>query len=330
VSVSEFRYTICPVGNASYLAANRDEFIPAAFRRRNVKPVLLQTLPKETWAVHYTYRDPALFREGGNIPPIWAHAGNGGVVLLGITFLSTRRFVLARVNSDIGGPEDLRGKRLAIPVHPHAHIDFYKYGALRGFETALSLRGVSPREVRFVELLDDPDAWTVDLTALDEDRADAVFVRFVKAQRMLATGKYRIVCELTADPDFVWPINNEYPNILTVSRALTEMAPELVVEYVKQVIKAARWAALHMAEVVELFAKQLRGTPGEVIASLPPDFHRQLEPNFSKKGLWALESQKRFLFDKGAITKDFDIDVWKDETFLAQALRELEEEEKVG
>ena len=57
-------------------------------------------------------------------------------------------------------------------------------------------------------------------------------------------------------------------------------------------------------------------------------FHRRLELDFSKKGLLALESQKRFLFDKGVITKNFDIDAWKDEFFLTQALRELKEEER--
>jgi 2'-hydroxybiphenyl-2-sulfinate desulfinase len=325
--MKEFRYTICPVGNASYLSANRDEFLASACKKRGVTPVLLQSLASDRWHVHYTYQDPALFREGGNIPPLWAQSRGEEIVLLGITFLPTRRYVLARVDSNIDGIEDLRGRRLAVPVHPNAHIDFYKYAVIRGFLTALSARGMGRGDVDFVEIEDDPCRWIVDLDVLDKNMADAVFVRFTKAQRMLASGRYKILYEVTANPDYVWPLNNEYPNILTVSRKLAIDAPEIVVEYVKQAIKAARWAKTHMAEVVELFAKQLRGTPGEVITSLPHDFHKNLEPNLSKKGLSALESQKRFLLEEGVISNDFEIESWKDETFLTAALSEIERED---
>jgi 2'-hydroxybiphenyl-2-sulfinate desulfinase len=309
------------VGNAGFIAANRNEFLKDAFAGSGVTPVLLQSLPPERWSVHYTHLDDALFREGGNIPAIWAHAEGAKTVLLGTVFLPTKRYILAAVDSGIDGAEDLRGKRLAIPVHSRAHIDFYKYGALRGFETALAARGVSPHEVHFIEIEDALDAWTVDLSVIGDKLADAVFVRFVKAQRMLASGKYKIVCELTVNPDSVWPINNEYPEVLTVSKSLAHDAPEIVIKYLKQTIRAAQWAKTHLSEVIDLFARQLKGSPGEVITSLPPNFHKKLEPGFSVKGLRALESQKRFLFDKGVITRDFDIESWADTNFLAAALR---------
>jgi len=327
MSLKEFRYTICPVGNASYLSANRGEFLSAAFKKRGVTPVSLRSLPADRRHVHYTYQDPALFREGGNIPPIWAQSRGEDIVLLGIAFLPTKRYVLARTDSNIDGIEALRGRRLAIPVHSNAYIDFYKYTVLRGFLTALNARGMGRGDVRFVEIEDDPERWIADLDVLDRGGADAVFVRFAKAQRMLASGKYKILYEVTANPEHVWPLNNEYPNILTVSRKLALDAPEIVVEYVKQTVRAARWAKTHMAEVVELFARQLSASPGEVITSLPGDFHKNLEPHLSKKGIAALESQKRFLFDEGVISGDFEIESWKDETFLKTALAEIERED---
>jgi 2'-hydroxybiphenyl-2-sulfinate desulfinase len=162
---------------------------------------------------------------------------------------------------------------------------------------------------------------------LDKGEVDAIFARFVFAQKLLATGKYKVVYETTADPEYVWPVNNEHPNILTVSRKLAEEAPEVVTEYTKQVILAARWAKTHFSDTVELFSQQLNGSPGEVIAALKPYFNQTLEPSLSTKGLLAVESQKRFLFDHGVISKDFDVEKWADDRFLKAALAELQEEE---
>jgi 2'-hydroxybiphenyl-2-sulfinate desulfinase len=326
MSVKEFRYTICPVGNASFISAGRHEFLRSAFRKLGISPVLLQSLPRDKWHVHYDYQDHALFREGGNIPPIWAKSNGAEVVLLGAAFLQTKQYVLARIDSDVEGVEDLRGRRLALPVRPDAVVDFYSSVVRRGFERALAAKGVSAVEVEFVAIVT-PDVRNTlgisDVDALDRGYVDAVFARYIFAQRLLASGKYKIIYEVTGDPDHFWPLNNEYPNVLTVSRKLAEDAPEVVIEYVRQTILAARWAKTHLPEVVTLFAKQLDGSPGEVQASLSPGFHKDLEPNLSEKSLLALESQKRFLFDHGVIKNDFDIDKWKDESFLASALRDI-------
>jgi 2'-hydroxybiphenyl-2-sulfinate desulfinase len=327
MSVKEFRYTICPVGNASFISAGRPEFLRTAFRRRGVNPVLLQSLPTDRWHVHYDYQDSALFREGGNIPPIWAKSNGAGVVLLGAAFLQTKQYVFARIDSEIDSIEDLRGKRLAVPVRPDAVIDFYSAAVRRGFEIALAARGVAVGEVEFTPIHSENIRNTlgiVDVDALDRGYVDAVYARYIFAQRLIASGKYKIVYEVTKHPDFLWPLNNEHPNVLTVSKNLADEAPEIVVEYVKQVILAARWAKTHLPEVTTLFAKQLDGSPGEVLSTLPPGFHKDLEPNLSDKALSALESQKRFLYDRGVISHDFDIEKWKDMSFLRAALSDIE------
>jgi 2'-hydroxybiphenyl-2-sulfinate desulfinase len=329
MSVQEFRYTICPVGNAGFIAANRDEFVKKAYEKREITPIRLQTLPQDRWHVHFDYQDDALFREGGNTPPIWAKSTGAEPVLIGIAFLYVRHYVLVRIDSDIGRAEDLRGKKLGVPVRPGPIVDWYSAAVLRGYETALNARGVAPGEVQYIELpagQSHSDFGTIESDALDAGTVDAIFARFVFAQRLLATGKYRAVYETSADPEYLWPVNNEHPNILTVSRGLAESAPEVVVEWVKQTIKAARWAKNHYAETVELFSRQLGGTPGEVIAALRPGFNYTLEPSLSAKGLVAIESQKRFLFDHRVISRDFDIETWKNDYFLNTALQELEAE----
>lgn len=76
---------------------------------------------------------------------------------------------------------------------------------------------------------------------MDRGYVDVVYARYLFAQRLIASGKYKIVYEVTGHPDFLWPLNNEHPNVLTVSKSLANAAPEVVVEYVKQTILSARF-----------------------------------------------------------------------------------------
>jgi 2'-hydroxybiphenyl-2-sulfinate desulfinase len=324
--VKEFRYTICPVGNASFISAGRHEFMRLAFRKRGVNPVLLQSLPQDRWHVHFDYQDNALFREGGNIPPIWSKSNGAGVVLLGAAFLHTKQYILARIDSDIDSVEDLRGRRLALPVHAKAVVDFYCATVRRGFEVALNAKGVGTGEVEFTPIVVSSEKnplGTSDVDALEKGFVDAVFTRYVFAQHLIRSGKFKIIYEVSGDSDYLWPVNNEFPNILTVSRKLADDAPEIVVEYVKQVIRAARWAREHFSDAARLFAKQLNGDVGDVLTAMKLDFHKKLEPDLSENSLLALESQKRFLFDHGVIDKDFDIETWKEDYFLDTAKNEI-------
>jgi 2'-hydroxybiphenyl-2-sulfinate desulfinase len=216
-------------------------------------------------------------------------------------------------------------------------VDFFKATVERGFATALSARGVTPGEVQFVELpsTEAEIATKADkssnlgkklIEALDSGKVDAIYSGGAGAQGLIATGKYKAIYEVSARPEMVAPINNVYPNTLTVSKKLANEEPEVVVEYVKQVLLAAEWAKTHLPETLEFFARQVHGTIGEVTASLPVNFHKHLAPVLSQDGLFALESQKRFLYDHGYIENDFDIEKWADHSFLKAARAQIEAE----
>ena len=333
MSVKEFLYTICPVGNASYISANKG-FLQKGFEKLGVKPIRLQTLPEKEWHVHYDYESPALFREGGNIPPIWSKSEGREPVLIGIAFLPQKSYILVRTDSNIDTVEQLRGKRIGIPTRPEFSIDFFAATALHGFKSALTARDVSLKDVNVVELPSTEaeidmkenkksNIGASAIKALDEGRVDAIFSGSVKAQQLLSTGKYTAIYEVSENPNLVIPTNNCYPNILTVSKKLADEAPEIVVEYVKQVILAAQWAKTNLSGVVELFSTQLHGSAGDVVKSLPAGFHQRLTPSITTEGLLALEGQKRFLLESGYIKNDFDIEAWADDRFLKAAWKEI-------
>jgi len=334
MSIKEFRYTICPVGNSSYIAVNKG-WVHEAAAHLGFAPFLLQSLPKEEWHVHYDYQDPALFREGGNIPPIWAKSNGAEVVLIGLTFLTQKDYILTRADSPIDSVEQLRGSRLGVPSRPEFLIDFYKATVEHGFGTALAARGVSGSEVRFIELPAEEayvnaqanhksNLGKIDAEALVNGQVDAIFSGGARAQALLNTGEYKAIYEISANPGRVLPINNSYPNVLTVSRRLAEEAPELVVAYIKQSLLAAEWAKTNRPEVLALFSNQIHATKGEINASRPSDFHKHLQLKLDEQGLLALEGQKRFLFDHGYISNDFDIEQWADSSFLKAAIAEIE------
>jgi 2'-hydroxybiphenyl-2-sulfinate desulfinase len=328
MTLNEFRYTICPVGNASFISANKDEFMRDAFERLGVKPLPLQNLPKERHMAHYTHLDPALFREGGNIPPIWTKSKGAETVLLGLSCLRLHQYVLVRADSGIERPEDLLGRRLCLPVRPNAIIDFFRATVQRGFETLLDAIDLRKDDAEFVPTVVTDEKSRIgdaEADALDNGQADAVFMLYAYAPRMMASGKYRAICDLASPNAKVPPLSNEYPNILTVSAHLVLDAPKIAVEYVKQAILASRWARTHLKETVELFAKQLRSTEEEASEAFLPDFNECLELSVSDELLSFLDDQKRFLLDHGFITNDFDIGNWLDESFLKTALSDIGE-----
>jgi 2'-hydroxybiphenyl-2-sulfinate desulfinase len=329
MAVKEIHYTICPVGNASYIAANKG-FLQKGLEKLGVKPIKLQTLPKEEWHVHYDYQSPVLFREGGNIPPLWSKSNDAEVVLIGLADLAQKQYILVRADSGIDTIEQLRKRKIGIPVHKEWIIDFHRATAEHGFQIALAARGVSEKETEVVELHEGGDIVNkikrnepIEVEALDSGKVDAIYVKSTRSQALFDTGKYKAIFEIHKHPCHLAPINNEQPNALTVSRRLAEEAPEVVVEYVKQVILAAQWAQTNYAEVLNLFAEQTFGTPGQVASAYTLGFHKTLTPNLSEENLALLEGQKRFLFDRGYLKKDFPLEKWADDRFLKAAWKEL-------
>jgi ABC-type nitrate/sulfonate/bicarbonate transport system substrate-binding protein len=312
----ELWYTRCGAATASALAI-RQNWLQAEFAQGGT--VLHSLRDADSLATrnsHFNHSQSGMFREGGNIPPIWAKAGGQDTVVLGITWLDEYQGVLVRADSDIRSIEDLRGRRLGIPFNEGSLIDFMRGAAQHGFTTALSLADLKPSDTEFVDLAaargdaPRPPAAT-ELDALDAGHVDAIFVRFASGYRISRDARYRQLLNINDLNDPLLRVNNGTPRPITVDRAFLDRHPDIVERYLAVLLRTANWAANHADEVARLLVPESGGADtGDVIATHGRGVHLSFEPKLSEAYIEGLQRQKNFLLDWGYLKADFDVRDW--------------------
>lgn len=329
----ELWYTRCGSATASALAIRKhwlqDEFAKPGTRLHSLRDA--DSL--EIRNAHYHHGLSGLFREGGNIPPIWAKGRGQDTVVVGITWLDEYQGILTRVGSGIQSVGDLKGKRLAIPVRQHAVIDFQRGAAEHVFQTALKLAGLTPQDARFVHIpasvhdredgpLRVPARRPVEVDALERGEVDAVFIRFAQGYRLSRDARFREVINLNHLADPLLRVNNGTPRPVTVDRRFLQEHRDIVVRYLAVLLRTAEWAAHHPDEVLALLApEEGDASIAEVIGSHGTQVHRSFRPRLTPDYILGLETQKNFLRDWGYIRHDFDVRGWVDAGPLAEAER---------
>lgn len=107
-------FTRCPVPTASGIAYKLG-WLQEEFARDGLPIDTLQEA-RQLGHHHYDHLLPGLFREGGNLPALAARAAGAPSRLVGLTWIEEWQTLLVRPDSNIRRPEDLRGKRLALPA----------------------------------------------------------------------------------------------------------------------------------------------------------------------------------------------------------------------
>jgi ABC-type nitrate/sulfonate/bicarbonate transport system substrate-binding protein len=101
--------------------------------------------------------------------------------------------------------------------------------------------------------------------------------------------------------------------------------PELVIAYMKALIKVGRWANQHKHAAAAILNRQTFYLDAE--DTYEGIKHVDMVPSLSAMNLQCIKIGKDFMFSHGYIKNDFDVDAWAKPEFLEQAATEVLKEE---
>ncbi|MFE0170811.1 ABC transporter substrate-binding protein [Streptomyces sp. NPDC059002] len=319
-------FTRCPVPTATGIAADQ-RWLSAEFARDGIAVRSLQDIdpdaahPAVDRQAHYTHALPGLFREGGNVPALWARSRGERTRLVGLTWIEERQAVLVAPGSGIRGAAALRGLRLAVPRHAVA-IDFWRAMALRGFEGALASAGLGPGDAVPVDVpaRGYEGQWAAELAALRRGDVDAVYVKGALAVEAARRAGAEVAVELDELPDRRHRVNNGTPRPITVHQTLLDDHPELVARFLSVLLRAADWAADRPADVARILGAETGAGAEGVAGAYRPGTHRTLHPDLSDERIALLAHQEEGLRAHGFLPEPVDVHAWADRRPLRRAL----------
>jgi ABC-type nitrate/sulfonate/bicarbonate transport system substrate-binding protein len=344
-TVSELWYTRCPVPTASSVAIAQG-WLDAEFAPDGIAVASLRASADDAVREsHFDHTQADSFRQGGNIPPIWTRSRGSDVRLIGLSWAHQYQSIVALPGSGIGGPEQLKGRRLGIARRVNDQIDFWHATSLRGFDSTLRHAGLSLDDVTLVDLPVDEQylrpgfsaaesashsgslfgAYSnrrlqrAEVLALIRGEVDAIYIAGGRGPDLEALVGVDVVFDIAGADDDALKINNITPAALTVSGALLDERPDLVARYVAATLRAARWGVENAVETRRIIAHEVGVAEDFVLPGYPREIHAHLEPTLDPTLVAAIESQRDFLLEHGYIDNRFDIADWIDEGPLEAA-----------
>lgn len=341
-------YTFCPVCCVSNIAHEK-ELLKDEFVKDGIELSHINDLPIEEWQVHFTHNRPDLFRDGGNIPPLWTMSEGADVKVIGMTWSHGHQdsAILVADDSSIKSVAELKGKRIGLVRRLPNLIDFRRATEKRVITMSLKAHGLLEEDITFVDLpVDIPDiatkkevktsgGWSIaaktnwaipqqpEIEALQRGKVDAI-ITFNKNEAVLVQkGLARVIYNLDDHPDWKYSVNGDFPCVITVSGNLVREHPNLVNRWMKILVQAGTWAKDNYHEVVKIMSKATNLSEEIIEEDWPSDFHKNMVPEISDRAIEALEIEKNFLKEHGFINNDFDVRNCVDSRFVDEALKEL-------
>lgn len=333
--VQDIWYTRCPVPTTSGIAQHfkwlHREFAKDGIAFESIRA----SQDKAVRLSHFDHTHPRSFREGGNVPPLWARGNGRDTVVVGITWVDEEQLILVREDSPIRSVEQLRGARLGLPKRDGQIVDIGRAQDLRGLLTALEIGGIGRDEVTFVDLVSDRD---FDLTesrtgevrevhnlhaqVLLAGEVDAIYAKGAVSATLIERHGFRPILDINAQDDPIRRVNAGTPRPITVSGDLARDNPEIVARYLAVLQQTAAWAKNNPDAVVTALAAETQATEAAVRRGFGPKLHEHFDVTLSPVRLQGLRLQKDFLVAEGFI-QDFDFDAWIDPAPLKRAAQLL-------
>ncbi len=349
---NEVYYTNCPLVSASNvdqeLGWTREEY-----KKIGVEYAFLRSRRENNWYPHYIHNMDNLIRFGGLTPPIHVHADLRRTVLLGATHVYEGGCMMVRARDDIYTIKDLKGKKVGLSKSLNTiKMDWWRFQEEQGIELMLRLNGMTRKDVEIVEF-PYPDDWydkpemlepmnnpsetwlkrdhKHDLAFRPLEKAllggvvDAIFTQSKVTQHLMeATGKLKAIEDLSRYPDWTLQVTN-VPAVITCTDVMANEHPELVVTFLKGMIKVGRWANEHKHAAAAILDKQTFYL--DIEDTYQGIKHVDMVPSLSAQNMECIKIGKDFMVSHGYIKHDFDVDAWVAPEFLEQAAIEVLKEE---
>lgn len=347
---NEVYYTNCPLVSAS----NVDQelgWTKEEYKKIGVNYQYMRARKENNWYPHYVHNMDNLIRFGGLFPPVHVHADIRRTRLLGVTHAPHEGgCMMVRSRDDIYRMSELKGKKIGLSRSQNKiKTDWWGIQEEQGIELMLRMNGMTRDDVEIVEF-PYPDDWydkpemmgpemenpselwlkrdhKNDLafrpleTALLTGIVDAIYTQSKPFQHLQeATGKMKAIEDLSRYPDWTLQVAN-IPATITCTVEMAEKHPELVVTFLKGMIKTGRWANEHKHAAAAILDKQTFYL--DVEDTYEGIKHMDIVPNLSPQNLASVEIGKDFMLSHGYIKNDFDVQKWAAPEFLEKASREL-------
>jgi len=154
---------------------------------------------------------------------------------------------------------------------------------------------------------------------------DAIYTQSKVFQHLQeATGKIKMIVDLAKLPDWTLQVANT-PAVITCTDVMAKEHPELVVAYMKAMVKVGRWANRNKRAAGEILNRQTFYLDAE--DTYEGIKHVDMVPSLSAQNLACINIGKDFMVSHGYIKNDFDVNEWAAPEFLEQAATEVLKEE---
>ena len=349
---NEVYYTNCPLISAS----NVDQelgWTAEEYGKLGVKFAYFRSVPETDWYPHYIHNQENLIRFGGLFPPIHVNADYRRTRMLGLTHVPFEGgCLMVRAKDNLFRMSDLKGKKIGITRSLNTlKNDWWRIQEHQGILLMLQMNGMTEKDVKLVDFpypddwYDDPAMlkpminptfWQLnrdhkhDLafrpleTALLEGKVDAIYSQSKVFQHIQeATGEMAAIEDLSKYPDWRLQVAN-IPAIITCTDLMAKEHPELVVAFMKGMIRVGRWSNEHKRAAAAILNKQTYYL--DEADTYEGIKHVDMVPNLSAQNLAMVNIGKDFMLKHGYIKNDFDVEQWAAPEFLAQAGKELLED----
>jgi ABC-type nitrate/sulfonate/bicarbonate transport system substrate-binding protein len=349
---NEVYYTNCPLVSAS----NVDQelgWVHEEYLKLGVDYAYFRSRRETDFYPHYIHNQDNLIRFGGLFPPIQVHADYRRTRMLGLTHVPHEGgCLLVRAKDNLFRMSDLKGKKIGITKSLNTlKNDWWRIQEHQGILAMLRMNGMTEKDVELVDF-PYPDDWYEDPkmleplynptqlwlqrdhkhdlafrpleTALLEGKVDAIYTQSKVFQHLQeATGEIAAIEDLSRYPDWRLQVAN-IPAIITCTDVMAEEHPELVVAFMKGMIRVGRWSNAHKRAAAVILNKQTYYLDEE--DTYQGIKHVDMVPNLSAQNLAMVKIGKDFMLQHGYIKNDFDVNEWAAPEFLAEAGKELLED----